>query len=52
VFLAPFPRDTKTKWNGKAWAKLATAAYKSFRAGIKELLQTKIQAGKSQPNPK
>jgi len=56
VFLAPFPRNTKRntkiKWNGKAWAKRAKTAYESFRVGIQELLQTKRQAGKSQRNTK
>jgi len=46
AFLEPFPRDAKTTWDRKVWAKRATAAYKSFRAGLVELFD---QHGEAQP---
>jgi hypothetical protein len=39
VFLEPFPQDAKTTWDGKSWAKRATAAYKSFRSELVSLCQ-------------
>lgn len=47
AFLTPFPRDTATKWNGEAWAKRATADYKSFRAELVDLFGQFSKAGQS-----